>query len=231
MSNVSYTVAVAMPCGDLMHSATALDLVNLVAYTIGARPDIRIINYQVRGTLIPEQRATLARVAKQHGATHLLFIDSDMRFPKDGLVRLLAHGKPIVAANYPTRRQPIIPTAEHREKGFLFTQPESVGLTDVTRCGMGFMLIDMAVFAEIPEPWFQIGYNVADGRYVGEDTFFCNRARKVGGYDTLIDQDLSQSVRHIGAMEWDNSHAVMTRDLSEPVTHRPSLVTGDAHGP
>lgn len=219
-------VAIAMPCQDHVHSGTALDLVNLVGYTTANHPEVRVQSYQVRGTILPEQRATLVRVAMQHGATHILFVDSDMRFPKDGLIRLLDHHKPIVAANYATRRPPIIPTAEHRDFGFLFTTPESSGLAEVTRCGMGFMLVDMAVFATIPEPWFAFGFNPSDGRYTGEDTFFLQRARKVAHVDTLIDQDLSQEVKHIGAIEFENQHACMTRDRDDE--RRPALVTGDS---
>ncbi len=231
-----YVVAIAMPCGDMVHAGTALDLVSLVGHTVANFSDIRVHTSQVRGTILPEQRATLVRQAKAVNATHILFVDSDMRFPKDGLVRLLAHGKPIVATNYPTRRPPIIPTAEHRDKGFLFTQASATGLADVTRCGMGFMLVDMAVFETIPEPWFAIGYNTADGRYTGEDTFFLNRARKVGQYETLIDQDLSKHVKHIGAIEFENAHTLLTRDAApqEPqVERRLELVNahGDAHGP
>lgn len=222
-------VAIAMPCQDQIHAGTALDWVKLVSYTMANYPEIRLQNYQVRGTIIPDQRATLVRVAREKGATHILWIDSDMRFPKDGLVRLLDHRLPIVAANYPTRRPPIIPTAEHKDKGFLFTQPGATGLADVTRCGMGFMLVDMAVYAAIPEPWFQIGFNPGDGRYTGEDTFFLNRARKVGQFETLIDQDLSHEVKHIGAIEFENAHACMTRD-AERQEPRTLVLTGDASG-
>ncbi len=209
------TVVIAMPCGDMMHTGTALDVASLVGYTTANHPEIRLINFQVRGTLIVDQRATLVRQAQRVNATHILWIDSDMRFPKDGLMRLLAHGKPIVAANYPTRRPPIIPTAEHREHGFLFTQASSTGLAEVTRCGMGFMLVDATVYSTIPEPWFAIGYNRTDGRYTGEDTFFLNRAREIGKYETLIDQELSREVKHIGAIEFENAHACLTRD-AEP---------------
>ncbi len=205
-------VAIAMPCGDMIHAGTALDLAKLVGYTVANHPEVRLQNYQVRGTLIADQRATLVRTALENGATHILWVDSDMRFPKDGLVRLLAHGKPIVAANYPTRRPPIIPTAEHRELGFLFTQASSTGLAEVTRCGMGFMLVDAAVYQTIPEPWFAIGYNTSDGRYTGEDTFFLQRARTIGKYETLIDQALSNDVKHIGAIEFENAHALLQRD-------------------
>ena len=65
----------------------------------------------MRGTYLPQQRMTLVKEAFQSGSTHILWIDSDMRFPKDALIRLLDRDLPIVGANYPMRRTPIIPTA------------------------------------------------------------------------------------------------------------------------
>ena len=118
--------------------------------------------------------------------------------------------KPIVAANYSRRRQPILPTAEHSELGYLFTTPEATGLEAVTQCGMGVMLTQMAVFMTVTQPWFQLGFS-KDGEYVGEDFFFCRRA-KASGFATLIDQDLSQHVRHVGSMDYRAEHACITRD-------------------
>jgi hypothetical protein len=167
--------------------------------------------HQNRGTIIPQQRHTLVMSAREANASHILWIDSDMRFPPDALLQLLAHGKPIVAANYSTRRIPILPTAEHRDKGYLFTPPDASGLEEVTHCGMGLMLVEMGVFEAVLKPWFSIGYSPRDAEYSGEDFFFCKRAKEAG-FPTLIDQDLSKQVRHAGSIEYRAEHAIVTRD-------------------
>lgn len=209
-------VAICLPCQDSVNAGFALDLARLVGH-IPEGVEYTLI--QNRGTIIPQQRATLVTAAQQVQATHVLWIDSDMRFPKDALARLLLHDEPIVAANYSTRRTPILPTAEHREHGMLFTQSDSEGLAEVTHCGMGLMLVQMAVFETMPQPWFALGFNPKDQAYIGEDFFFCRRARE-HGFATLIDQSLSKEVRHAGEMEFRYEHANVTRDtLNHEGTH------------
>jgi hypothetical protein len=203
-------VAICIPCQDQVNAGFALDLARLVG--VIARSAIEFTIIQNRGTIIPQQRATLATLAMQWGATHVLWLDSDMRFPTDTLDRLLTHEEPIVAANYSTRRVPILPTAEHREHGMLFTTPESDGLVEVSHCGMGVMLVDTKVYATVKQPWFALGFNPNDSSYIGEDFFFLRRARE-SGYVTLIDQDLSKEVRHVGEMEFRAEHACVTRDV------------------
>lgn len=205
------TIAIATPCQDTVAAGYAYDLARLVGHVSAARPDIRLSVHQNRGTIIPQQRAVLVRMAMEAEATHILFIDSDMRVPPDALFRLLAHNEPIVACNYSTRRSPILPTAEHREHGYLFTPPDAEELAEVTQCGMGLMLVDMQVFARIPQPWFAIGFNKVDAEYTGEDFFFCQKARDAG-YRIWIDQALSREVKHVGAFEYTAHHACVTRD-------------------
>lgn len=199
-------IAVLIPSGDQVSTGFAYDLARL----FGSNSGLTIFN--VRGSIIPQQRATLANAALEAGATHCLWVDSDMRFPPDALRRLLLHNEPIVAANYPTRRAPILPTAEHKELGSLFDHPEATGLTEVSHCGMGLMLVDSNVFRTIGEPYFALGFNPSDKSYVGEDFFFCQKARK-NGYKILIDQDLSREVRHVGEAEYRMEHAAMTREV------------------
>lgn len=201
-------VAICTPCQDTVGAGFAYDLARLVGFS----KDIPLSVIQSRGTIIPQQRAALVKQAVDYGATHLLFIDSDMRFPPNALERLLAHDQPIVAANYSTRRHPIVPTAEHKEKGMLFTPHDAEGLAEVSHAGMGLMLIEMAVFHLMSEPWFALGFDPKAKEYVGEDVFFCRQAKK-SGFVTLVDQGLSREVRHVGEMEFRHEHALVTRDM------------------
>ena len=215
-------VAICTPCQDTVDAGFAIDLARLVAH-VAAEGTMGFTLIQNRGTIIPQQRATLVEAARKAQATHLLWLDSDMRFPKDALHRLAAHGKPIVAANYPTRRPPILPTAQHREMGHLFTPSGATGLEEVTYAGMGVMLVDMAVFQAVPEPWFIVGYNAKGKEYIGEDCFFGTRAKE-HGFPTLIDQELSYEIKHVGSMEYRAEHAMQTRDIYAAMTDTPRLV-------
>lgn len=202
-------VAILTPCQDAVSAGFAFDLARLTGQATAGGIDYTVLFN--RGTIIPQQRATLVRLAQEWGATHVLWLDSDMRFPSDTLSRLLAHSELIVAANYSTRRHPILPTAEHKQLGHLFTTVGDDGLVEVSHVGMGCMLVDMSVYARIKEPWFILGFNPGNKEYIGEDVFFLRRAKEYG-FVPLIDQALSHEVRHVGEMEWRAEHALVTRD-------------------
>jgi hypothetical protein len=131
-----------------------------------------------------------------------------MRFPKDTLLRLLGHGRSIVAANYPTRQPPIIPIALDVDKMRLFEHPTEP-LHQVHAAPMGCMLTALDVFLEMQKPWFALGYNKDQDDYAPEDMFFCQKARELG-YSILVDTRLSEEVRHVGTMEFDMGHARQT---------------------
>lgn len=201
-------VMAAVPCQDQVDAGFALDLAGLAART--ALSDTTLTFAQVRGAYLPQQRCDLVQIALDKDATHILWLDSDMRFPDDALLRLVERDKPIVAANYPTRRPPFLPTAEHREKGYLFTTADASGLEEVSHAGMGLMLVDLDVYRALDKPWFALGYDPTKDGWAGEDVFFCRNAGRAK-FPVLIDHDLSHEVRHSGQMIFTQRHAELTR--------------------
>lgn len=203
-------IAICLPCRDIVHTGFAYDLARLSAFIGATRvpKGAKLHMFTSQGTLIADQRQNLVGEALKVGADYVLFIDSDMRFPKDTFDRLLAHGKPIVAANYTTRRLPPEPVsfADETCTNRVYTREASTGLEKVYATGMGLMLVDTKVFRETPLPWFQIGYSTKQHEFFGEDVFFCHQAAK-HGFETFIDHDLSKDVRHIGNLEFSYHHA------------------------
>jgi hypothetical protein len=189
----------------------AFDLAKLCAYegvTRCAKGGSLMI-YQVPGTLIFNQRERLAEEALKDGADAILWVDSDMRFPKDALEILLSRDLPIVGVNATTRRFPVKPTA-------LDIDPETndlvkvdskgkTGLEQVMGVGFGMVLIKKEVFEAAQKPWFWFE-QTDKGGIIGEDIYFCAKAFDVG-YKTVIDHDLSMHIRHIGTYEygWDDA--------------------------
>jgi hypothetical protein len=193
-----------------MEVATAFDLVAMCAYTIKTtRHDIDL--FTSAGTLIFDQRNSLVKTALEIKADYLLFVDADMRFPKDTLKILMAHDKDIIGVNATTRSEPVKPTA----KNFIVNQDQSVdwlpiysnamsGISKADGIGCGVMLVKTKVFKAMEEPYFyfeQLGNN----KILGEDIYFCIKA-KDEGFDTWVDHDLSKGIRHIGqyVYGWDN---------------------------
>jgi hypothetical protein len=204
------TVSVCVPCRDVVDSGFAFDLARCVAAHTAATRD-RVLLFQNQGTLIVNQRQELAQASLDAGATHILFIDADMRFPKDAIFRLLQRDEAIVAANYSTRKLPLQPVAfrDDTTTERVYTEQDDTGLESVAAIGMGLMLIKAEVFQKMPKPWFFVPYQ--NGIYTGEDIFFCRTAREFG-FEVLLDHDLSKEVRHIGAFEFSNAHACGARE-------------------
>ena len=210
-------IAVCTPARDMVHANFAYCLVNMVAYhTINTTDAVSLKISQ--GTLIQNQRADLSLEAMGEGCTHILFIDSDMTFPQDMIQRLLKHDLDIVATNCARRRMPTGPTAQiykdNGERELVYTMPESTGLQEVGSVGMGVMLIKANVFAKLAEPWFETPWRHDKRGYIGEDVFFCKKAREAG-FKIWIDHDVSKEIGHIGMFEFKHDHTWVMREIEE----------------
>jgi len=206
-------VCIVVPCQDQCASLFAYDMARLAAFTQLNRPDIKLHFIMNKGTLIANQRHTLARLAvKDPSITHILWLDSDMRFPKESLLRLLAHGKPVVAADYARRRPPIWGVA-FKDGGNLVITPGATGLIPVQHVGMGLMLTHRSVFEQIEAPWFAIGFNPrGDGHYIGEDVYFCKKLTEAG-IEVLVDAALSQETAHLGEFAYTHDAIMQTLEI------------------
>jgi hypothetical protein len=204
-------VAICVPCRDTVMTGFAFDLAKLCAYegvTRCAKGGSLMI-YQVPGTMIFNQRERLAEEALKDGADAILWVDSDMRFPKDALEILLSRDLPIVGVNATTRKFPVTPTAidiDHEKNELVKVQSKGkTGLEQVMGVGFGMVLIKKEVFEATQKPWFWFDHNDKGG-IIGEDIYFCAKAFDAG-YQTVIDHDLSMHIRHIGTYEygWDDA--------------------------
>jgi hypothetical protein len=208
-------IAVCTPARDMVHTMYSYDLVNMVAYhTLNTNDAVSLKISQ--GTLIANQRAELSLDAMQENCTHILFIDSDMRFPQDMIGRLLKHDLDIVATNCARRRMPTGPTAqlykENGERELVWTMPESTGLQEVGSVGMGVMLIKANVFKALAEPWFETPWRVDKRGYIGEDVYFCQKAA-AAGFKIWIDHDVSKEIGHIGTFEFKHDHTWVMKEI------------------
>jgi hypothetical protein len=113
---------------------------------------------------------------------------------------------------------PTGPTAqlykENGERELVYTMPESTGLQEVGSVGMGVMLIKANVFAALSEPWFETPWRHDKRGYIGEDVFFCKKAREAG-FKIWIDHDVSKEIGHIGMFEFKHDHTWVMREVQE----------------
>jgi hypothetical protein len=161
----------------------------------------------VTGTYIHTARQDAMGMALAEDATHLLWIDSDMEFPRDALLRLLLRNKAMVGVNYSKRGLPPQYVAiKDCENGVACeTLPESTGLEEVEAVGFGMVLMDLRqIRPRLWEPpWFHFEW--VNGDHVGEDVYFCRHLREAG-VPIYVDHDLSQECGHIGMFTYKLGH-------------------------
>lgn len=171
-------------------------------------------------TIVNESLVTRARnslVAKmmqfEGQSTHLFFIDADIEFEPDSVLRLLLAQKDVIGGIYPKKSLPIDYVVNPIENAKL----EGTSL-EVKRIGTGFICIKREVIQQMFDYYPHLKYNDNIGldpkyapfkyalfdtsidpndnnNYLSEDYTFCDRWRAMGGQ---IWADLSIRLNHIG---------------------------------
>jgi len=170
----------------------------------------------------------------------LMFIDADMTFEPEAVLRLMAWNqtKPIVAGAYEARKagKVYILSLEGDESN-IYMDP--MGLVKAHRVATGFMMIQRAVFEKLrdmhPE-WEHkntnsdqtaseqtlysfFDFKVTPEGYIGEDFLFCDRAREAG-FTVWVDPTIK--LGHMGVHEFQSDFG---NDVLYPAMER--AVHGD----
>ena len=186
-------IGICIPAHDTLHTKFAISLANLTSRL--TRESIPYRLHVVCGSVISESRTRLANEALEEGATHLLWLDSDMHFPVDVVDRFLKHDVDIVSGNYSTRYAPYCSVAFTDKHDINQRLTATRGLHKAWAVGMGCMLIKAQVFETLPKPWFYHEYNKTLDTFSGEDIYFCNQAYE-HGIDVYVDADIK--LAHLG---------------------------------
>lgn len=158
----------------LCHARTALSLATAMMFvTVPMQPLLAI------GPYIHMNREMLVDQALETKCSHLLFVDSDMQFGHDAIVRLLNDNRDIIGARYNKKMIPAVSTVLGD-----FTQ-----ITDVPFLPTGFLLINCEVFKKIGKPYFS--HQDAES----EDVYFCDKAKR-NDYKLYCDPTIQ--IGHLG---------------------------------
>lgn len=189
-------VCIAVPTKDTLYAHFAYCLQDLVKYNTITGID-SFVEFNM-GTLIGNQREKLATKAIEADATHILWLDSDMMFPKNTCEILLSHELPFVACNYSTRALPLKSVSYSVVFNWESMIPDdSTGLVLVEGVGFGCVMTSTELFRQSRKPWFPITYSKNTDDYLGEDMNFCLKVSEMG-YPMFVDADLSRKIYHIG---------------------------------
>lgn len=209
-------VAVCVPSMGTWTSKTAwcvakmVDCFNALEYE--GKKEVEIIS--ATGSMLPEVRAKALAKAWKWGATHILWVDSDMYFPHDTIQQLLSHGKLVVAGNYVRKALETVPVAYTENDDYIgpcYTREDSTGLEKVKHVGMGLMLTSIDVYEAIDLPYWNFStIPPHDVVWQGEDIYFCRKLEEAG-IDIWVDHDLSKLVEHVGLFPFTHQMATATQ--------------------
>ena len=213
------SVYIAMPCYDSVKINTMLSVIKLVQQL--SKSGIKVGINTMKSPLIHQARNYLVSVFLTTDYEYLLFIDSDVEFEPEAVLRMLVAKKRIICTPYRVKA----PQLDKHVYTVEFKNPKNIplmpgGLVEIEAGPTGLMLIDRVVFERImknhPElkiknkatptadkshefyyNFFDFGFN--EGYSTGEDISFCKLAR---GNDFIIYANTESTTSHHGSYAW-----------------------------
>lgn len=150
-------IAICLPTKDTIINKTTMCL--LAAHSHAMQSGYNVAVFNLEGSAITGQRNDLVDRCLGFGADYLMWIDSDMVFPRDVISRLHRRGKEIVGATY-SRRVPPYDTLGAFELNKDGSAPTE-GLCKAAFMPGGMMFVKAEVYKKIPYPWYYETYRNA----------------------------------------------------------------------
>ena len=213
------SVFIAMPCYDSVKINTMLSVIKLIQQL--SKSGIEAGIHTMKSPLIHQARNYLTSVFLTTEYQYMLFIDSDVEFEPEAVVRMMVAKKNIVCTPYRVKSPDItkhVYTVEFKDPKNILVLAE--GLVEIEAGPTGLMLIDRKVFEKIIEnrtdlkiinkatpnagKSHEFYYNFFDfgfkkGYAMGEDVSFC---RLVRDNDFKIYANIESPTSHHGGYAW-----------------------------
>lgn len=145
------------------------------------------------GNTLVHNRNLIVRAFLKSDAEWLMNIDDDVCPPLD-IFDILKNGKKIIAPiNFVWKSWGLAPLISKRAKGrgYVITDPEATNskemLVEVDGTGTTCLFIHREVIEKMKPPYFMFGYDKNGAINLGEDYYFCRKAKKLG-YGVWIDK-------------------------------------------
>jgi hypothetical protein len=219
MSEARPKVAVCIPYYRTAEGPTLLSAMEMCAYSSRY---VDMLPIGSPGSYIEQGRNAAVKMVFETGIDfdYIFWLDSDMIFPPQTLMKLMAWERDIVGCNYRQRTPPYTHVGH-----YLHTDGESAsndnrllfepGLLEMLQMPTGLLLTRMDIYRKMEWPWFD-----ANLRGPRDDVYFCRTARSLG-YQVWCDNDLTQVVRHITVQDipWFDRAQVQIKDYGKTPTH------------
>jgi hypothetical protein len=194
--------ALCVPSGEYWKSMFGFSAFCVAATSAANGISVSIINH--RGGDAAENRNRMVDLGRAQGIEWYFFVDADMTFPPDTLVRLLRWNVDVVGADYRMRGAPYdkIGLGPDGKPVPPDTDPAE-GLVERSIIGLGCVLVKATVFEKLAEPWFArtwISEHATPDNPHGfstDDSYFFHYCRH-HGFKLWCDMALTHEVQHIG---------------------------------
>jgi hypothetical protein len=212
---------IATPCyGGMLTDQYLHSILNLTQALVQRKIGYTV--YTLRNeSLITRARNTLVAVFLKSDCTDMMFIDADVQFEPDSILRMLEMDKPVIGAACPMKSLPLRYAVNFRfdgdpqEKKLIIDN----GAIEVVDVGSSFLMIRREVFDKLIvayphlhyqnslkffspdyDPYFYSFFDTMHdpetNRYLSEDYTFCRRWQQIGG-KTWIDP--KTKLTHVGS--------------------------------
>ena len=193
MVNAEFAQHLAMACANLVANGIKINC----AFNIGS--------------VITIARRNLTDIFLKSDFDYAWWVDSDMKFPIDAPLKMLKRNVPLVGANYRRRRFPNPGFTGMMGQAGAFTElvtdDNSPPMEKVDVLPHGMVMVHRSVYEKIPQPHYLQEYVTELNLEIGEDIYFCNKA-KAAGFDVWVDHDLSKEIAHIGIFHFNYNLSV-----------------------
>jgi len=210
-------IMIALPChGGIVNEATTMSLFNLGKLLVRNNVPHGLLT-QANSSLITHGRSKCANFfINNTDHEYLFFLDSDIGFNPEDVLKLLSHNEDLVSGTYPMKTIPIRYCVD-----VLKPEERKGNLLKVGGNGMGFVMIRRNVFIDIAQkfPYLKYTPSTKDSNYppteaemnnsyhffmeekigdsfASEDKSFFYRARMIG-YTHWLDTTIK--LRHVGS--------------------------------
>jgi len=210
-------IMIALPChGGIVNEATTMSLFNLGKLLVRNNVPHGLLT-QANSSLITHGRSKCANFfINNTDHEYLFFLDSDIGFNPEDVLKLLSHNEDLVSGTYPMKTIPIRYCVDVLEP-----EERKGNLLKIGGNGMGFVMIRRNVFIDIAQkfPYLKYTPSTKDSNYplteaemnnsyhffmeekigdsfASEDKSFFYRARMIG-YTHWLDTTIK--LRHVGS--------------------------------
>jgi hypothetical protein len=214
-----HNIFIATPCyGGMLTDQYFLSMFRLSQTLMQHGINFRITTLR-NESLITRARNIITAMFLESECTHLFFVDSDIEFQAQDVLRALAYDKDIMAAAYPKKALPVQYAINFK---FLDDEKRRIrvenGAVEVLDASTGFFMVKRRVIEKMiqahPELHYRNDSNIDpkfnkycyslfdtihdpdDNRYLSEDYTFCRRWQKLGGEIWL---DPNTKLNHVGS--------------------------------